>query len=108
MEQLICKIKSVKRFWRKTTAILFDLNRQKIQKLILKGDGVKKPCKIYLDDPKKRGKLIARIVKPNERPCHGNANNYVVEIAAGMDVAICVIMCITLERQSKTNGTALP
>jgi len=75
-----------------------------MQHLVLKGDGVKKPYVIYLGEPKKGGVLIARIIRPNERPCFANGCNYVVEVAAGVDIAICVIMCITLERQSRTNG----
>lgn len=101
---MICKIKSVKGFRPKTTAMLFDINRQIIQHLVLKGDGVKKPCIIYLGEPKKRGVLIARIVRPSERSCLANGNSYVLEIAAGIDIAICVIMCITLERHSRTKN----
>lgn len=57
---------------------------------------------IYLGEPKQGGVPIARIFRPlTQRSFFMGVDEYIIEIAANVDIAICVIMCIALDEHSR-------
>lgn len=60
---------------------------------------------IFLGEPKQGGIPIARIFRPlTERSFFLGVDDYIVEIAANVDIAMCVIMCIALDEHSRENN----
>lgn len=57
---------------------------------------------IYLGEPKQGGVPLARIFRPlTERSLFLGVDDYIIEIAANVDIAMCVIMCIALDEHSR-------
>lgn len=77
------------------------LNGEIQRHLVMKGDWKAKRCTIYLGEPKQGGIPLARIYRPiTGRSFFLGVDDYILEIAANVDIAICVIMCIALDEYS--------
>jgi len=103
-ERQICKFKSQLTFLKAKLSTIFPdvLNGGVSRHLVLKGDWISKRCMIYLGEPKQGGIPVARIFRPiNSRSLFLGVDEYIIEIAAGVDIAICVIMCIALDEHSR-------
>lgn len=87
----------------KLSAMFPDVLNGGMRYLVLKGDWRDKRCVIYLGEPKQGGIPIARIFRPLTGRSLFGADDYIMEIAAGVDIAICVIMCIALDEHSRDN-----
>lgn len=70
--------------------------------IVLKGDWREKRCVVYMGEPKQGGVPIARVFRPlTGRSLLLGQQDYIVEISAGVDIALVVIMCIALDEHSK-------
>lgn len=70
--------------------------------LVLKGDWRDKRCVIFFGEPKLGGIPIARIFRPyTGRTLLLGVDDYILEVASGVDIAICVMLCIALDEHSR-------
>jgi len=103
-ERQICKFNSQLTFLKAKLSTVFPdvINTGISRHLVLKGDWRSKRCTIYLGEPKQGGVPIARIFRPlTNRSLFMGVDDYIMEIAGGVDIAICVIMCIALDEHSR-------
>ncbi|OXA50423.1 protein LURP-one-related 15 [Folsomia candida] len=99
----ICKFNSRLTFLKaKLVSHFNDVVTGRPRVVTLKGDWREKRCAIYLGEPKHGGIPIAKIFRPlTGRSLMFGVNDYIVEIAAGVDIALAVIMCIALDEHSR-------
>ncbi|XP_037041275.1 protein LURP-one-related 9-like [Bradysia coprophila] len=102
-ERQICKFRSQITFLKAKLSTVFPDVLTKAQRhLVLKGDWRSKRCLIYLGEPKQGGIPLARIYRPlTQRSLFLGVDDYIIEIAANVDIAMCVIMCIALDEHSR-------
>ncbi|KAG4078557.1 hypothetical protein HA402_002671 [Bradysia odoriphaga] len=99
-ERQICTFKTKLNFLKSKVSTLFpDVMKPDLyHHLVLKGDWRTKRCVIFLGEPKLGGIPIARIFRPyTGRTVVLSVDDYILEVAAGVDIAICVMMCIALD-----------
>ncbi len=86
----------------KLSSYFNDVVTGKPRLLVLKGDWRDKKCVIYLNEPKQGGVPLVRIFRPyTGRSILLGVDDYIVEIAAGVDIALVIIMCIALDEHSR-------
>lgn len=103
-EREICSFKSELNFLKAKLSTTFPdvINKDLMRHLVLKGDWRDKKCVIFLGEPKQGGIPIARIFRPyTGRTLLLGVDDYILEVASGVDIAICVIMCIALDEHSR-------
>ncbi len=70
--------------------------------IVLKGDWRDKRCVIYLGEPKSGGVPIAKVFRPFSLKGHlFDKDSYRLEIAAGVDIALLVILCIAFDEHQR-------
>ena len=70
--------------------------------VVLKGDWRQKKCVIFLGDPKQGGIPIAKVFRPlTGRSLYFGVDEYILEVAPGVDVSLMVIMCIALDEHKR-------
>ncbi len=99
-ERQICKFDSQTTFLKaKLSTVFCDVLNEGIQRhLVLKGDWWSKKYSIYLGEPKQGGIPVARIF---DRSFIAGVADFIIEIAANVDIAICVSMCIALDEHGR-------
>lgn len=103
-EREICTFKSELNLLKAKLSTIFPdvINTDLMRHLVLKGDWRDKRCVIFLGEPKQGGIPIARIFRPySGRTLLLGVDDYILEVASGVDIAICVIMCIALDEHSR-------
>jgi len=103
-ERQICSFKTKFNFLKAKLSTTFpDVIKEGLtHHLVLKGDWRDKRCVIFLGEPKEGGTPIARIFRPySGRTMLLGVDDYILEVASGVDIAICVIMCIALDEHSR-------
>jgi len=69
--------------------------------VVLKGDWRSKLAVIYLGEPKQGGIPIGKVYRPVTGRSFFGADEYIIEIAPGVDISLLVIMCIALDEHKK-------
>ncbi|XP_021963961.1 protein LURP-one-related 15 [Folsomia candida] len=102
----ICKFNSKLTFFKaKLSSQFIDVISGRPRLITLKGDWREKRCVIYLGEPKQGGIPIARIFRPlTGRSLLFGVDDYIIEIAGGVDIALAVIMCIALDEHSRDSN----
>lgn len=104
-ERQICTFKTKLNFLKAKISALFPdaIKEGLYHHLVLKGDWRDKRCVIFLGEPKIGGIPIARIFRPyTGRTVLVGVDDYILEVASGVDIAICVMMCIALDEHNRS------
>jgi len=102
----ICKFNSQITFLKAKISTSFtDIVTGRPRYLVLKGDWRDKRCVVYLGEPKQGGIPIGKIFRPlTGRTWALGVDDYILEIAPGVDIALMVIMCIALDEHQRDNN----
>jgi len=102
----ICRLNSKLSFVKaKLTTHFTDVITHRQRGIVLKGDWRDKRCMIFLGEPKQGGIPIAKIYRPTSgRSLLFGVDDYIVEIAPGVDIALMVIICIALDEHQRDSN----
>lgn len=102
-DKKICKCSASYTFVKAKMYTFFQDAITGVQKaVVLKGDWRDKRCVIYLGEPKNGGVPIAKVFRPFSLKGHlFEKDSYVLEIAAGVDIALLVILCIAFDEHAR-------
>lgn len=101
-KQLCSCVASINFIRAKLTTDFTDATSGLQRRVVLKGDWRDKRCIIYLGDPRQGGIPIAKIFRPFSLRSHFlESDTYHLEIAAGIDIALMVILCIALDEHAR-------
>lgn len=104
-DQMICKIQTQLNFMKaKVSTAFVDKISGGQRYIVLKGDWLSKSCIIYLGEPKSGGIPIGKVYRPTlGRNLLLDKQDYYLDIAPGVDIALMVILCIALDEHAKDN-----
>jgi uncharacterized protein YxjI len=102
-DRQICKFNSQITFLKaKLSTSFVDVMTGRQRYVVLKGDWRDKRCVIYLGEPKQGGIPLAKIYRPlSGRTWMLGVDDYILEVAPGVDIALMVIMCIALDEHAR-------
>lgn len=103
-DRQICTFKAKMNFLKSKISVLFpDAIKDGLHHhLVLKGDWIDKRCVIFLGEPKQGGIPIARVFRPDiELSLVLGVEDYILEVAPGVDIALCVMMCMALDEHNR-------
>lgn len=104
-ERQICSFKTKLNFLKAKISVFFPdaIKEDLYHHLVLKGDWRDKRCVIFLGEPKLGGIPIARIFRPyTGRTLLLGVDDYILEVASGVDIALCVMMCLALDDHNRS------
>jgi len=101
-DRMICKFHTEFTFLKaKISAQFGDVLNGQARYVVLKGDWASKTAVFYLGEPKQGGVPIGKVYRPLTGRAFFGADEYIIEIAPGVDISLLVIMCIALDEHKR-------
>jgi len=100
----ICQFNAKVTFLKSKLSVSFnDIHNGCERLVVMKGTTLDRKCGVYLGEPKQGGELIARMYRPGvtARYLLFGVDDYILEIAAGVDCALLVMMCVALDEHTR-------
>ena len=100
-----CKFRTRRTFLKAKISTTFtDAITGRPRLVVLKGNWRDKKCVVFLGEPKQGGIPIAKVYRPlTGRSFLFGVDDYIIEVAPGVDVSLMVIMCICLDESQRDN-----